>query len=170
VGYAPGASRHYGLWENARATFSVQVKFPNLDILWNQMTLCADVVCCQALLCSLMEVLQDEKYFSIVWRRHAEEQHNFVHPPDLRAWGIPRLCPCVRFTFDQDGWIFTSKIKIVPSLEASADRHGESRIQRDTSVLEEQPCGCFEFATGVRIANGAATLEIIWIGHDVSSA
>jgi hypothetical protein len=149
--------------------FGIQVEFPNLDAFGNQMTLCADVVCCQALLCSLMKMLQDEEYFSIVRRGHAEEQHNLIHPPDLSARRFPRLCPCVRFAFDQDGWTFASKIEIMPFFEASADRNGESRTDCDTSVLEEKPSCFFELTTGVRIANGAAPLEVIWIGHDVSS-
>lgn len=115
-----------------------------------------------------MEVLQDEKYFSIVRRGHAEEQHNLVHPPDLRARGIPSLSPCVRFAFDQDWWIFASKIEIVPFFDASADRNGKSRTERGTGALEEEPSGLFEFATGLCVANGAAALEVIWTSHDVS--
>lgn len=132
------------------------------------MTLGADIMYCQTLLRSLMEVLQDKKYFSIARRGHAEEQHNLVHRPDLRGRRIPRLRPCVRLAFDQDRWIFAPKIEIVPLFDASADRNGEGRTEWDTSALEEELSGFLEFPPGMCIANGAATLEVIWIGHDVS--
>jgi hypothetical protein len=56
----------------------------------------------------------------------------------------------------------------VPFLDASTDRNGEPPTEWDTSGLEEQPSGFLEFATGVCIANGATTLEVVCIRHDAS--
>jgi len=72
----------------------------------------------------------------------------------------------IRFSFNQIGWLFTSKIEFVWPLYAVADWNGKSRAERNAIALEEEPSGLVEFAARVGVANYAATLKVIYIGRD----
>src|SRR6266700_5374671 len=137
-----------------------EVKFPQLDIVWDKMAVGFEVVRRKALLSTAM--LQNKEYLPVDRRCDVEIVHRFVPHRHLGAWHVAALSPGVRFAFHNYRRVFTAKIKTVHLLGfANTDWHGEAFDQRDALLRKKGACCCFKVVAGLSVACRTNSLKVI---------